>query len=230
MQAAARCARSRTPCAAARCEREPVAYIVGRRGFRALELAVDRARADPAPGDRAARRGGAGAAARARACSTSAPAAARSRSRSQTSAPTSRSSGSDLSAAALELARANARRLGLDVRWLHADLLDGRRRRASTRSLANPPYVAERERAALAPEILRHEPRGALFAGADGLARSARCSRQLAARTARAARRARGRRGPGARGRAAAARSGLRRGPPRARPRRDRARRRRASG
>ena len=35
--------------------------------------------------------------------------------------------------------------------------------------LANPPYVAEGERAALAPEILRHEPPGALFAGADGL-------------------------------------------------------------
>ena len=38
-------------------EREPVAYIVGRRGFRRLELAVDRARAGAAPGDRAARRG-----------------------------------------------------------------------------------------------------------------------------------------------------------------------------
>ena len=36
--------------------------------------------------------------------------------------------------------------------------------------LANPPYVAEGERAALAPEILRHEPAGALFAGPDGLA------------------------------------------------------------
>jgi release factor glutamine methyltransferase len=35
--------------------------------------------------------------------------------------------------------------------------------------LSNPPYVAERERAALAPEIVRHEPPGALFAGADGL-------------------------------------------------------------
>jgi release factor glutamine methyltransferase len=36
--------------------------------------------------------------------------------------------------------------------------------------LSNPPYVAESERSTLAPEILRHEPPGALFAGPDGLA------------------------------------------------------------
>ena len=35
--------------------------------------------------------------------------------------------------------------------------------------LANLPYVAEGERGALAPEIVRHEPPAALFAGADGL-------------------------------------------------------------
>jgi release factor glutamine methyltransferase len=35
--------------------------------------------------------------------------------------------------------------------------------------LSNPPYVAEGDRATLAPEITRHEPPGALFAGADGL-------------------------------------------------------------
>ncbi len=53
---AAPCAPSRTPCAAARCEREPVAYILGRRGFRRLELAVDRRALVPRPGDRAAGR------------------------------------------------------------------------------------------------------------------------------------------------------------------------------
>ena len=62
-------------------EREPVAYIVGRRGFRRLELAVDRARAGAAPGDGAAGGGRPRAGRRARACSTSAPAAARWRSR-----------------------------------------------------------------------------------------------------------------------------------------------------
>ena len=36
--------------------------------------------------------------------------------------------------------------------------------------LCNLPYVAERRRASLAPEISRHEPPGALFAGSDGLA------------------------------------------------------------
>ncbi len=35
--------------------------------------------------------------------------------------------------------------------------------------LSNPPYVREDERASLAPEILRHEPAAALFAGVDGL-------------------------------------------------------------
>jgi len=35
--------------------------------------------------------------------------------------------------------------------------------------LANLPYVAERDRGALQPEIVHHEPPDALFAGVDGL-------------------------------------------------------------
>ncbi len=35
--------------------------------------------------------------------------------------------------------------------------------------LSNPPYVAEADRATLPPEVARHEPALALFAGADGL-------------------------------------------------------------
>ena len=77
-------------------------------------------------------------------------------------------SGSDLSADALALARANGERLGLDVAWLRADLLAGVPDEFDA-ILSNPPYVAESERASLAPEILRHEPSGALFAGSDGL-------------------------------------------------------------
>jgi release factor glutamine methyltransferase len=65
------------------------------------------------------------------------------------------------------VARANAARLGLDVEFLHGDLLAGVGEVDAV--LSNPPYVAERERASLAPEIARHEPPGALFAGADGL-------------------------------------------------------------
>jgi release factor glutamine methyltransferase len=77
--------------------------------------------------------------------------------------------GSDISEAALSLARQNAARLGLSVRWLHADLLSGVADEFDA-VLANLPYVADGERARLAPEIVRHEPSGALFAGPDGLA------------------------------------------------------------
>src|SRR5439155_7270420 len=78
--------------------------------------------------------------------------------------PDLRVTGSDVSAGALDVARANAARLGLAVEWLHADGLpdgdwDG--------VVANLPYVADGE--PLAPEITRHEPRKALFAGGDGL-------------------------------------------------------------
>jgi release factor glutamine methyltransferase len=76
--------------------------------------------------------------------------------------------GSDLSPQALELARENARRLGLKVRWLHSDLL-GEIPDDFDAILANPPYVAEADRLTLAPEIMRHEPHRALFAGPDGL-------------------------------------------------------------
>ena len=82
--------------------------------------------------------------------------------------PDLRVAGSDLSENALALARANGERLGLRVDWLHADLLAGLPD-AYDAILSNPPYVAESERASLAPEILRHEPPGALFAGPDGL-------------------------------------------------------------
>ncbi len=84
--------------------------------------------------------------------------------------------GSDDSEEALELARANGRRLGLSVRWLRADLLDGVPDTFDA-VLANLPYVAEGERSALAPEITRHEPARALFAARTGSTRSRRCSR-----------------------------------------------------
>ena len=77
-------------------------------------------------------------------------------------------SGSDLSGDALDLARANGARLGLDVAWLRSDLLAGVPDDFDA-ILSNPPYVADSERSSLAPEILRHEPPGALFAGPDGL-------------------------------------------------------------
>src|SRR5438552_680377 len=65
-------------------------------------------------------------------------------------------------------------------------LQDAVRRRAVEREfdavLANLPYVAESERAELAPEILRHEPPGALFAGPDGLSAIRELLDQIASR------------------------------------------------
>jgi len=76
--------------------------------------------------------------------------------------------GSDHSEQALALARINGERLGLDVEWLAADLLD-RVPDEYDAILSNPPYVPNGDRAKLAPEIVRHEPASALFAGVDGL-------------------------------------------------------------
>lgn len=71
----------------------------------------------------------------------------------------------DVSPGALELARANAERLGLAVRFVEGDLLAGLEADAV---VSNPPYVETG--ATLAPEISEHEPPLALFAGEDGLA------------------------------------------------------------
>jgi release factor glutamine methyltransferase len=75
----------------------------------------------------------------------------------------------DLSPAALAVAERNARAHGVADRIRFA-AGDGFAPVAGERFdtvLANPPYVAERDAATLAPE-LRHEPPGALFAGPDG--------------------------------------------------------------
>jgi release factor glutamine methyltransferase len=73
----------------------------------------------------------------------------------------------DASPAALRVARRNATRLALDVRWVESSwftALDGDR---YDLIVANPPYVASSD-----PHLtgaLRHEPRGALDGGDDGL-------------------------------------------------------------
>lgn len=88
--------------------------------------------------------------------------------------PKARVTASDVSAAALEVARANAEALGLAdrVRFVEGagfapvadELAAGARFDAV---VSNPPYVARREAATLPPE-LRHEPEIALFGGEDG--------------------------------------------------------------
>jgi len=148
--------------------REPVAYITGTRGFRHIELAVDARVLVPRPetellvevavqllpdGARVVDVGtGSGAVALALAHER----------------PDLHVLATDVSADALAVARANAARLGVgDVVFAHGDLLAGVGQVDAV--LSNPPYVADGERASLAPEITRYEPPAALFAGADGL-------------------------------------------------------------
>src|SRR5918994_1568274 len=63
----------------------------------------------------------------------------------------------DASRAALDVARANARRLGLELELLEGDLL-GPVEGPLDAVLSNPPYVADADRGTLAPDITRHEP------------------------------------------------------------------------
>lgn len=78
----------------------------------------------------------------------------------------------DVSSEALELARENAERMGvqdtveLRAGATFAPILPGERFDVV---VSNPPYIAEEERAALPGEVREHEPAQALFADGDGL-------------------------------------------------------------
>jgi release factor glutamine methyltransferase len=158
-------ARAFSDAARRRTQREPVAYILGRRGFRRLELAVDPRVLIPRPetehvveaalalprGARVVDVGtGAGAIALALADER----------------PDLRVVGTDTSPGALAVARANAERLGLEVELLEGDLLAPVARPVDA-VVANPPYVRRGE--PLPPEVARYEPAEALYAGEDGL-------------------------------------------------------------
>jgi release factor glutamine methyltransferase len=149
-----------------RLRREPVAYIVGRKGFRHLELAVDPRVLIPRPETellvelalelRPARvlDVGTGSGAIALAVASELPDCA--------------VVATDASPAALEVARANADRLGLDgrVRVIQSMVPEGEE---FDLVLANLPYVAESDWPTLQPEVTEWEPREALLAGPDGL-------------------------------------------------------------
>jgi release factor glutamine methyltransferase len=149
-----------------RVAREPVAYILGRKGFRRLELAVDARVLIPRPEtellveaavELAPRRvldvgTGSGAVALAVADELE---------RAEVVA-------SDTSLEALAVAKANRDRLGLGER---VRLIEGSYpgEPGFDLVLANLPYVGDGEWEGLAPEIARFEPRGALVAGPTGL-------------------------------------------------------------
>ena len=157
-----------------RVAREPVAYVLGVRGFRRLDLAVDsrvlvprpetellvEVASELVPGPGWVHDVGTGSGAVALALADE--------------RPDLRVTASDASEGAVAVARSNAERLGLDVVVTHAPGLpppagDGAAGGALDLVVANMPYVRESEWRGLAPEITRFEPRAALVAGEDGL-------------------------------------------------------------
>ena len=145
-----------------RTRREPVAYITGRKWFRNLELHVDRRVLIPRPQTELLVEvvlGLAGEGTHVHDVGTGCGAIALAL---KDERPDLRVSASDASPGALDVARANAERLGLDIEFsdelVEADLTVG-----------NLPYVRDQEWEGLAPEITEYEPRMAFLGGGDGL-------------------------------------------------------------
>lgn len=150
-----------------RLRREPVAYILGRRGFRHLELTVDPRVLIPRPetellvelalelGPRSVLDVGTGSGALALAIAAELPEV--------------EVSATDTSAGALAVAAANAEQLGLSARiaFFEGTLPPGGEEFDLV--VTNLPYVSEREWGDLQREVTEWEPREALLAGADGL-------------------------------------------------------------
>lgn len=148
-----------------RVRREPVAYILGRKGFRHIELAVDRRVLIPRPETELLVEVALELSARARVHEVGTGSGAVALALRQ-ERPDLALSASDASAGAVESARANAARLGLEL-----ELSVGRGLPPGEYDLvlANLPYVREDEWHSLEPEIVNYEPREALVSGADGL-------------------------------------------------------------
>ncbi|MDQ3269253.1 MAG: peptide chain release factor N(5)-glutamine methyltransferase [Pseudomonadota bacterium] len=150
---------------------EPVAYLTGRRGFWSLDLQVTPATLIPRPetellveialarlpGDRPLRVADLG---------TGSGAIALALAHERRNA---RVLATDVSAAALEVARANASRLGLaNVEFRHGDWLVPLAGERIDLIGSNPPYIAETDEH-LRQGDLRFEPAAALASGDDGL-------------------------------------------------------------
>jgi release factor glutamine methyltransferase len=147
-----------------RVQREPVAYILGRKGFRRLELAVDPRVLIPRPETEHVVEAALGLPAGARVVDVGTGSGAIALALAD-ERPDLDVVGTEASAGALAVARANAARLGLAVELLEGDLLEPVSGDVDA-VLSNPPYVAAGER--LAPE-LGYEPVEALYGGEDGL-------------------------------------------------------------
>jgi release factor glutamine methyltransferase len=76
----------------------------------------------------------------------------------------------DVSTAALHIAQQNAHTLNAPVAFAACDLGAAFADGSFDLVVSNPPYIAARDRATLAPEVRDHEPALALFGGEDGLA------------------------------------------------------------
>jgi len=150
--------------AARRREREPVAYILGWKGFRSIELEVDPRVLIPRPETEHLVEALLDLPQRSRVCDVGTGSGAIALALAS-ERPDLEVAATDASADALAVARANAARLGLPVTFHHGDLLAGVT--GIDAVVSNPPYVEDD--AELAPEIVRHEPALALRAGPSGL-------------------------------------------------------------
>ena len=154
---------------ARRADGEPVAYLLGQRGFHGLTLAVSPAVLDPRPDTETLVDwaldvlAGLPTGARVLDLGTGSGAIALAIRQAR---PDAQVSAVDLSEAALVVARSNGERLGLPVRWLKGSWLEPVAGETFDLIVSNPPYIAEGD-----PHLsaLRHEPMLALTAGADGL-------------------------------------------------------------
>jgi len=156
---------------ARRARREPVAYILGRWGFRDLELDVDERVLVPRPEtellvDRCLALIAAIAAPRVLDVGTGSGALALAIASERAEAVVA---GCDVSEDALAVARGNGERLGIAVEWVGSDLLAGMGGRRLDLIVSNPPYVSASEIDGLEPEVRDWEPRGATVAGETGL-------------------------------------------------------------
>jgi release factor glutamine methyltransferase len=156
---------------AKRVERQPLAHIRGRTVFRGLEMAVDPRvfvpRSETELLVEAARDLPAGASVLEPCTGSGAVAIALALER-----PDLDVTASDVSGDALDIARRNAVRYSAPVRFFRADGIASVPGGAFDAVVCNPPYVSETDRGTgvLPPELERHEPGQAFWAGIDGLA------------------------------------------------------------